>query len=100
MKGRKGSASKGNDMATNNNGKSEYRVSKSTHQEIMEKYDALPKDYRDVLKDCVMNLTAPNPADIKKRYPTARYLKSWVRQKDLLGTRDTYGLNHPAVAYK
>jgi hypothetical protein len=87
-------------MATNNNGKSEYRKTKSTHQEIMEKYDALPREYRDVLKDCVMNLTAPDPKKIKKMYPTARYMKSWIKQKDLLGTRDTYGRLHPTVAYK
>lgn len=87
-------------MAANNNGESEYAVRKSTPKEIMASYDALPKEYRDVLKESVMNLSVVEPKTIKYKFPTARHMKSWIRQKDLLGTRDTYGRNHPAVAYK
>jgi hypothetical protein len=88
-------------MATNNNqGASEFKRAKITSKQSMDLYDALPKEYRDVLKESVMNLSFPEPKSIKKSYPTARHMKSWIRQKDLLGTRDTYGRNHPAVAYK
>ena len=87
-------------MAANNNGESEYTVRKMTPKEIMSSYDALPKEYRDVLKDTVMNLSIVGPKTIKYKFPTPRHMKSWIRQKDLLGTRDTYGRNHPAVSYK
>jgi len=87
-------------MAANNNGKSEFKTSLLTREDVMARYDALPKEYRDVLKETVMNVICADPKTIRKTFPTARNMKSWIRQKDLLGTRDTYGRNHPAVAYK
>ena len=87
-------------MAANNNGKSEFKTQKLTREDVMARYDALPKEYRDVLKETVMNVICSDPKTIKKTFPTARNMKSWIRQKDLLGTRDTYGRQHPAVSYK
>jgi len=87
-------------VAVNNNGKSEYIVKKSTLQRTMELYDALPKEYRDVLKNSVMNLTVTQPQIVRKIFGTARAMKSHIQQKDLMGTRDTYGYNHPDIAFE
>ena len=49
-------------MATNNNqGASEFKRAKITSKQSMALYDALPKEYRDVLKESVMNLTCTDP---------------------------------------
>lgn len=88
-------------MANNINGATTYKCTRvKTPKECMELYDALPKEYRDVLKESVMNLTATNPKNICRVYPTAKSMRDWIRQKDILGTRDTYGRSHPEVAYK
>jgi len=87
-------------VVVNNNGKSGYIVKKSTLQRTMELYDALPKEYRDVLKSTVMNLTVTQPQIVRKIFGTARALKLHIRQKDLVGTRDTYGYNHPDIAFE
>jgi hypothetical protein len=84
----------------NMGGASVFEKGQYTREQKMAYYDALPKEYRDVLKDTVVDLVTADPKNIRARFKTAQFMKSWIRQKDLLGTRDTYGRNHPAVAYK
>lgn len=74
---------------------------KETATERMARYDALPREYRDVLKQTLTNLY-PNdagPVALVKTFPNVSRFKSWIKQKELLATRDTYGRNHPDVQY-
>lgn len=89
-------------MANNTNGKNAFDKLKTTltPAQKMAMYDALPREYRDVLKDSVDNILVTNPEHVRRSYKTPRFFSSWIKQKELLGTRDTYGINHPAVAYK
>jgi len=82
-------------MAPNTNGKSAFRKAKRTPQEIMELYDATPKEYRDVLKYVVGNLSFPNPEKAVKIFGSPKKLQSWIKMQEVIGTRDTYGRSHP-----
>ena len=87
---------------SNTGGESEFVRERISIKERMAIYDALPKDYRDVLKDTVNNLMVRTDSDysLRRKWKTASHFKSWVRQKELLGTRDTYGYQHPAISSK
>ncbi len=87
-------------MANNNNGVSAFPIApKRTSQETMELYDTVPKEYRDVLKYTVTNLTLPNPKNAAKTFGSPRNFKSWIKRREVIGTRDTYGRSHPNFAY-
>lgn len=86
-------------MTRNTNGKSAFKKANRTSQETMDLYDATPKEYRDVLKYAVGNLTLPNPTKAAKAFGSPKRLQSWIKQKEVIGTRDTYGRSHPDCAY-
>lgn len=86
-------------MTANTNGKSAFIKKDRSLQERMELYDATPKEYRDVLKYIVGNLSLPNPTKAAKVFGSPKRLQSWIKQKEVIGTRDTYGRSHPDCAY-
>lgn len=87
-------------MTHNNNGAQVFKSgSNRSKQEAMELYDALPKEYRDVLKYTVANLTYIKPICIRKQFRTSKTWNSWIKQKEVIGTRDTYGRSHPDFVY-
>jgi hypothetical protein len=87
-------------MTINNNGVTGFpKGPKRTSQEIMELYDATPKEYRDVLKYAVANIVLKNPEKAVKTYGTPKKMKSFIKRTEVIGTRDTYGRSHPDFAY-